>query len=503
VRCIMYKDLRDWLQQVEEIGELKKVSQQVNPEEELTGIAYMACKTLKEKAPALLFENIKGYDQQSRALINILGPSVNRLALAMGLPTDLKIKDYVEAARKRIDNRIKPLEIDQKDAPINENVMTGDEIDLTRFPAPKFWPLDGGNYLGTADAIITKSPEDSLLNVGTFRLMVQNKNQLGFYASPGKDARIHYEGWWKRNEPCEIAAVIGMDPAMFITSGWEFAKNVSEYEFAGGIKGEPIEVVKGIATDLLVPARAEIVIEGVLRPHNYMPEGGFGEFTGYYGRPQAETPVIDVKAIRFRNNPIVTCALMAEYPACEHALMVSIIKSALIMNDLEKIGIPGIKGVYCYPAAAASYGMIVVSMEQKYAGHVSQVLSIASQVAAGAYYTKWVVAVEEDVNPYDINQVLWAMSTRCNPVDDIDILRNTLSTWLDPTQNPANKRPYGSKALINACREHKYLHQFAKRTRMRKETYDKIAEKWNELGFDASPAELETYEDFVEQKKIF
>ena len=234
-----------------------------------------------------------------------------------------------------------------------------------------------------------------------------------------------------------------------------------------------------------------------------MPEGGFGEFTGYYGRPQAETPVIDVKAIRFRNNPIVTCALMAEYPACEHALMVSIIKSALIMNDLEKIGIPGIKGVYCYPAAAASYGMIVVSMEQKYAGHVSQVLSIASQVAAGAYYTKWVVAVEEDVNPYDINQVLWAMSTRCNPVDDIDILRNTLSTWLDPTQNPADKRPYGSKALINACREHKYLHQFAKRTRMRKETYDKIAEKWNELGFDASPAELETYEDFVEQKKIF
>ena len=139
--------------------------------------------------------------------------------------------------------------------------------------------------------------------------------------------------------------------------------------------------------------------------------------------------------------------------------------------------------------------MTVVSVQQKYAGHVPQVLALVGQVTAGAYYAKWIIAVEEDVDVFDINQVLWAMSTRCNPIEDIDIQRNTWSTYLDPTQNPPEIRPYGSKALINACREHIYLDQFAKRTRLTRAVYERVASRWQELGLPGDPPSIEIFED--------
>jgi 4-hydroxy-3-polyprenylbenzoate decarboxylase len=138
-------------------------------------------------------------------------------------------------------------------------------------------------------------------------------------------------------------------------------------------------------------------------------------------------------------------------------------------------------------------------LEQRYAGHAAQALALAAQVPGGAYYTKWIIAVDEDVDPTDMDQVIWAMSSRCNPIDDIDILRNTWSTWLDPTQNPPEKRPYGSKALINACKEHRYLPVFSKRTALRKEIYDKVAAEWKKLGL---PGQAPTVRAFEEEKKV-
>jgi UbiD family decarboxylase len=490
----MIRDLRDWLAEVENLGELKTIREQIDWDQEMTAITYMLDKTLGPRAPAVLFEDIKGYGRNCRVLLNTFGPSPNRVAMAMGMPPGRSIKEYIRLAREKIGRRTPPVEVDPDKAPVNQNIVPAKEIDLTRFPAPKFWPRDGGRYIGTGDVVITKDPGLGFLNLGTYRIMLHNKNEVGLYMSPGKDGRIHLEEYWRRGQAMEVAICLGVDPTLMIVAGWGYPKNISEYEFAGGIKGEPIEVVKGLVTDLWVPARAEIVIEGIVRPGNTKPEGPFGEFTGYYGRPESQTPVVEVRALRFRNNPIMTCALMAEHPACEHAVMVSIIKSALILNDLEKLGIPGIKDVYAYPAAAASYGMTVVSLEQKYAGHAAQVLSLVGQVVAGGYYTKWVIAVEEDVDIFDVNQVLWAMSTRCNPVEDIDIQRNTWSTYLDPTQNPPDERPYGSKAYINACREHKYLHQFAKRTKLSREVYDRVAARWKELGLPGEPSKSESFE---------
>jgi 4-hydroxy-3-polyprenylbenzoate decarboxylase len=139
--------------------------------------------------------------------------------------------------------------------------------------------------------------------------------------------------------------------------------------------------------------------------------------------------------------------------------------------------------------------MTVISIAQKYAGHAAQLLALAAQVPGGAYYTKWIIAVDEDVDPTDMNQVIWAMASRCNPVDDVDILRNTWSTPLDPSQNPPEKRPYGSKALINACKDHRHLATFSKRTTLRESVHRKVAARWSELGFDdvaPTPAAFET-----------
>jgi 4-hydroxy-3-polyprenylbenzoate decarboxylase len=278
-----------------------------------------------------------------------------------------------------------------------------------------------------------------------------------------------------------------------------FPKNVSEYEYAGGIRGEPVPVVRGTTTDLLLPANAEFVIEGIIRRNSVKAEGPFGEFPGYYGRPEAGAPLVEVTAVHHRRNPILTNALMADYPSCEQSGFFSIIRSAKIWDDLDKLGVPGVQGVYSHPAAAGGFGMTVVSLEQRYAGHAAQVLALAGQVPGGAYYTKWIIAVDEDVDPTDIDQVIWAMASRCNPIDDIDILRNTWSTWLDPTQNPPEKRPYGSKALINACKEHRHLPVFSKRTTLRRNIYDAVAKRWKELGL---PGRAPTVRAFESEAKV-
>jgi 4-hydroxy-3-polyprenylbenzoate decarboxylase len=204
--------------------------------------------------------------------------------------------------------------------------------------------------------------------------------------------------------------------------------------------------------------------------------------------------VVEVTAIHHRDQPILTNALMADYPSCEMALFYAVTKSARLWDDLDKYGIPGIKGVWTVPAAASGFGMVVVSMEQRYAGHASQVLALAAQAPSAAYYTKWIVAVDDDVDPTDVNQVLWAMATRSSPVDDIDILRNTWSTWLDPTLNPPEDRPWGSKALINACKDYRHIGVFSRRTTLTRQMWQRLADRWQEFGLEGEAPELLAYE---------
>ncbi|OGP20533.1 MAG: UbiD-type (de) carboxylyase-like protein [Deltaproteobacteria bacterium GWA2_57_13] len=494
------KDLREWITRVESMGELVRVKQPVDCNEEMSAIAYLVAK--QSPSPAILFERTKSYETSpigATLLWNILGPSLRRIALTLEESPDTLTVELIRRVKEKLKQRKPPREVARNQAPFYENSRTGNEVDLLELPIPKHWPLDGGHYAGTADAVITRDPDSGYLNVGTYRMMLQGKNQVGLYLSPGKDARLHITRAWQKDQPIQVAAAWGIDPLFMVIGSQTFPKNVSEYEFAGGIKGRPIPVVRGMTTDLLLPASAEFVVEGVIRPNSVKKEGPFGEFPGYYGRPEAGCPLVEVTAVHYRSSPILTNALMADYPSNEQSGFFSIIRSARIWDDLEKLGIPGIQGVYSHPAAAGGFGMTVLSLEQRYAGHAAQALALAAQVPGGAYYTKWIIAVDEDVDPTDINQVIWAMSSRCNPVDDIDLLRNTWSTWLDPTQNPPEKRPYGSKALINACKEHRYLPVFSKRTTLRREIYDQVASRWRELGL---PGEIPTVRAFEEETKV-
>ena len=494
-RVIGIKSLGDWLQAVESIGELKRIKAKVDWDQEMSAITYMAGKTIG--GPALLFENIKDY-AGSKLLFNPLGSSLNRVAITIREQPSKDALGMVRILSEKMRKRIAPLHVDAAQAEVNQNIDTGDKVDITRFPAPKMWPLDGGCYLGTADAVITSNPEDGRVNLGCYRQMVQGPKQVGFYSSPGKDATLDKQRWWDRGKPAPVAAVYGLDPLLFLASATSFPKDVSEYEFAGGINGSPIEVFKSDITGLELPAHAEIIVEGFAYPDKTAPEGPFGEFTGYYGRPGGATPTIDIKAVRYRNNPIVTSALMADGWSNECGLAWSMSKAAKVWTDLQGMGVPGICGVWS-PPEAAGWGMTVVSIKQQYAGHAAQVGALAAQCMGGAYFTKYIVVVDDDVNPSDLGDVMWAMVTRSRPAQSIDILRETWSTYLDPSQNPPEIRPFGSKCIINACKEYKYISTFSRRSLLKKEVYESVCGRWSELGFESEPPRINNFENFEGQ----
>ena len=486
-------DLRDWLERIDEAGELRHITAPVRLDEELGAITYMTARD--EAAPALMFEEFEDGDSEVRVVSNMLGASRRRFAIALGLDPDGSTHELITAMRGRMKQRIPPVQVAAETAPVNARVLFGDDIDITRLPAPKFWPKDGGAYIGTGDITFTRAPDSDRINAGVYRQMVQGPRRVGMYCSPGKHGRLDREAWWARGEPCEVVVAWGIDPALFMVGAQSYGANVSELDVAGGLQDAAVELAPGAVNSLPIPARAEIVIEGLLHPDDTELEGPLGEFTGYYGNPRAPQPVIEIQALHMRESPILTAALMADYPSCEIGAYYAIMRSAGIWEDLDGLGIPGIAGVYAHPAAASGWGMVAVAVEQRYAGHVAQVLALTAQCPSAAYYTKWIVAVDADVDPSDLNQVMWAMSTRCSPVDDIDIQRQTWSTGLDPSLGIPEDRPYGSKALINACKPHRHMEDFPERTMVRRSMQQRVAARWDELGLPGSPPDVVTLPD--------
>lgn len=486
-----WRDLREWLALIEANGWLQRIDEPVDTDEELAAITFMA--TRRDRAPALLFQALPGNNADASILANMLGSSKERYALAVGLDPDLSISELIAETRTIMSRRITPVRIPKAKAPVNEIVLRDDDIDLTAYPVPKFWPGDGGRYIGTADVTLTAQPKTGRINVGVYRQMLHGPRRVGLYCSPGKHGLLDREAWWARGKPCEVVAAYGVDPVLFMLGAQVFGPNESEFDVAGGIMGRAVELTDAECVNLPIPANAELVIEGVLHLGDVEPEGPLGEFTGYYGRERGPQPVIEVKVLHSRRSPILTAALMAKYPSCEIGAYYAIMRSARILDDLERIGVPGVLAAYAHPAAASGWGIVVVSIQQQYAGHAAQVLALTAQCPAAAYYTKWIIAVDDDVDPTDFNEVMWALSTRCHPADDIDVLRNTWSTGLDPSQYRADDRPYGSKVLINACKPHRYLKQFPPSTLLRREVYDRIAARWAELGFTEPPPRIDLF----------
>ena len=492
--------LRGWLSEVEKIGEVKHITEEVDTYLEMGAINYL--NGITPGHPTLLFEKFKGFPNTSvSVLFNPIGNSLNRLSLALRLQpgkSPLEIAAYMKDAFSK---KIPPIAIDPINAPIFENIIEGDDINLFDFPAPTHWPRDGGPFIGTGDAVVTQDPENGRFNVGTYRQMVSDKNVVTYTCNPGSDTAQDRRKWWAQGKPCPVVAAYGVDPLLFAYASQRFPANQSEFDYVGGIIGEPVQVVPGKYTGLPIPATAEFVIEGFSFPDKTVSEGPFGEYSGYYGRQMdSGAPCIVVKAVYYRNKPILTAAMMADKPgANDQSLFWGLMRGAKIWNDLEVNGIPGVTGVWCPPAAAMGAHMTIVSLKQMHPGHAQQVAAVAAQCSAGACWCKYIIVVDDDINITDMEEVVWAVSTRCDPVGNIDFLRNAWSSQLDPSMPPED-RPFGSKALIIATKDYRRIQNYSKRTGMTKETYDQIKAKWQRLGFE-TPIPIPSFFDAVDETK--
>jgi 4-hydroxy-3-polyprenylbenzoate decarboxylase len=358
----------------------------------------------------------------------------------------------------------------------------GNDVNVLEFPTPFWHEEDGGRYIGTGTFDITMDPDEGWLNLGTYRVMVQDEKTVGFYISPGKHGRVHRDKYLARKQPMPAAIVVGGDPLLYLMACSEVPYGVSEYEFAGGLRGKPYPVIKGKVTGLPIPAHAEIVLEGFVHPERMMPEGPFGEWTGYYASGARAEPVLEVKAIYHRNDPIIL-GCPPNRPPDEIARYRAVIRSGLLKQQIQAAGIPGIKAVWA-DEVGSSRLLIAVAIEQRHPGHASQVGHVASQCHVGAYLGKYVIVVDDDIDVSNLEEVIWAMLTRSDPATSIDIVHNAWSTPLDP-RIPPELRDRGqftnSRAIIDACRPFAWRDKFPKVNAPSPEFARRTREKWGHL----------------------
>jgi len=464
-----FSDLRGFMSEAEKIGQLK-VIEGADWRSEIGAITFLAKK--RDDNPALLFRKIKDYPEDYRILANP-AHSMKRLALTLRMPVEYTPMEFIKSWKERIKKiDLIPYKV-VKDGPVLENVQRGKDVDIYKFPTPKWHELDGGRYIGTGDIVITRDPDEGWINLGTYRVMIHDKDTLAFFISPGKHGRIHREKHFNKKENIKVAVSFGHDPLLALVGGTEIPYGVCEYDYAGGICGHPIEVIEGEYTGLPIPAHSEIVIEGDGRFDELVPEGPFGEWTGYYASSKRNEPTIKIKNVMHRNRPI-----LLGYPPSRVAPSATL-RSALIWNELEAMGIPDIKGVWCHPYAGHRL-FVIVSIKQRYPGHAKQVLSLACQCHAGAYIGRYVVVVDEDIDPSNINDVIWAMATRSDPAESIDILRRCWSGPLDPVM-PMGKKGHNSRALIEATRPYENLKEFPVAVDVSPELAAQVTKKWGEI----------------------
>lgn len=482
-----YTDLRDWLEAVESHGELKRIGG-ADWNLEMSGITEVVQRKGKGPMPAILFDDIPGYPKGYQALFALLS-STWRIAKTLGLPEDqIEQMSVVHNWRKKLKDLslIPPKFVSS--GPIEENVDTGDQIDILKFPSPLFHELDRNRYIGTGCAIIQKDPDEGWVNVGTYRVQVDDHGHLTLHIVEGQHGSIIMnEKYFARGQAMPVAIAIGVDPALWWASSQPGVPwGTPEYDYAGGIKGEPIEVIEGSYTGLPLPAHAEIVIEGECHPGEVADEGPFGEWHGYYanlGLSPVPEPVIRVKAVHYRNNPILTCSSPG-VPPHDVSLAHAICSTVGLWNRLEVgWGMPGIKGVWCYEFGC---GVLfhVVSVEQLYSGHSRQVGLLASQYPFEV--SRYTIVVDDDIDPSNLEEVMWAVVTRVMPDQSIQILPHCHTSSPDPAVSPEEKRKYkmtpkpleSSKVVIDACRPLSWKNEWYPIARISPDLTAKILEKW-------------------------
>jgi 4-hydroxy-3-polyprenylbenzoate decarboxylase len=473
---IPYKDLREWLSKVDEMGQIR-VAKSIDLEEDVGRIAEISASL--ESAPTLVLDEFPGYEPGYRILLNPYG-STRQIAFTFGFPLDSEPRALVEHFREKLES-VQPIPPKYVDSgAVFENRLVGDEVNLYRFPVPKWHREDGGPYIGTGCLVVTQDPDEGWVNLGTYRNQLHDQKTVGFYIAPGHHGRIHRDKYFSRGQPCPVAIIMGSDPLLFAGSMLEFPWGIGEYDWAGGWRGEPVEVVKGPVTGLPIPANAEIVIEGFSEPEKTRLEGPFGEWTGYYASDVRPEPYVEVQAVYFRNNPILL-GMPPQKPPYDADKARQYIKSALLIQSLRQQGIPGIVSAWCYGFGGCRL-LIAVAIQQRYFGHSRQVGHAAYSSIVANISGRYVVVVDDDIDVTDINDVAWAVLTRSDPATSIDIVPRSASSRLDPRMSPEERaagRYYNSRAIIDATKPFEWREQFPQPSRpdqeYRRESREKFA----------------------------
>jgi 4-hydroxy-3-polyprenylbenzoate decarboxylase len=476
--AISYRDLREWLDEAEELGEVEVVKG-ANWQEEIGMAAELVLHS--DAAPCVVFEDIPDTLPGSRVLTNFFGGK--RKAMTLGFPTDLSKLQLSEAARLHFLADLPQIPRRYVDTgPILENVITGDDVDVTRLPTPLWHEEDGGRYIGTGSFNITRDPDDGWVNCGTYRVMIHNEKQLGFYISPGKHGRIMRDKYEAAGERMPVVIVVGGDPLSFLMGCSEVPYGMCELDIVGGIRGEAVDVVKGQVTGLPIPANAEIAIEGFVEPGNLRAEGPFGEWTGYYASDVRDEPVLDIKAIYHRNDPIILgCPPLR--PPDEICRYRAIMRSALLREEIAQAGVPDVTAAWAHESGGSRL-LLAVSIKQRYPGHAAQAGHIAAMCHVGAYCGRYVVVVDDDIDVSELEELMWAVVSRSDPATSIDIIKNAWSTPLDPRLDPKQREQgdyTNSRGIINACRPWHWRDEFPKVNIPSPETAKKAREKFGYL----------------------
>jgi UbiD family decarboxylase len=472
-RLAALSDLRECIRIAEDIGALE-IIEGADPHLEMGALYELSLR--HQVPPLLLFRKIKGYPDDHRIVCNVRSSRVFNSGVGLEL-----VQNYRKGKRKNSE----PIPSETvSDGPVFANVLMDNQVDVLAFPAPKWHAEDGGQYIGTECMVIAQDPDSGWVNAGTYRVSVRDKRTLSIFIEPGKHADTIRKKWWARGQHCPMVVSVGQAPALGAAAAGFSPANVSEFDVAGGRIGRAIKLVKGRVTGVPFPSDCELVYEGFMPSHEElsMVEGPFGEWPGYYTSSGPE-PVLQVKAIYHRNDPIQTATPPARpiYPGTFYGTAGSaLIRAAALWDDLEAAGVPGIKGVWKMPGGGSRF-INVIAIDQQHAGHAKMAGLVAAGCGSSTYLGRIIIVVDDDIDITNPTEVMWAVATRWDPKTATDIIDGVWTGYIDPMLLPERREKgdlTNSRIIIYAVRPFAWKDEFPKVNAVDPKYSAEIACKW-------------------------
>ncbi|HZE33742.1 MAG TPA: UbiD family decarboxylase [Actinoallomurus sp.] len=471
--------LRAWLREAAEHGELQDV-EGADWDLEIGALSQVNYRRTNPKA--LMFDGITGYRRGLRVLSGTVS-NPRLLGSVLGLGWDRSDFDLVETLAAKPGEWAATARdfaaTTVTDGPILTHVTAKPDVNLLDFPVPRWHEGDGGRYIGTGCAVVTRDYDTGRINLGAYRMQVQDDGRsASVNIEAGKHGAQHLRRWFEAEGRAPIAVSLGHHPAYLVAAGVEVPADVSEYDYVGAMMGAPVRTVAGQVTGLPLPHDSELALEGWVTPDNRRPEGPFGEWTGYYSGSREPILTIDVERVYHRDDPILLGAPPGK-PPHDYSYMRTVMKSAIITDGLRRTGLPGVRGVWAHEAGGGR-SLLIVSIEQRYPGHARQAAYLAAQLPSAAYMNRFTVVVDSDVNPRDLGEVVWAMTGRTDPSIDIEVMKRTWGSRVDPLTLPG-EIAFNSRAIIDACRPYERLGDFPQVAESSDELIASVTRRWPEV----------------------